>query len=365
MFLQLLRRFVYRRSDTTMRLWKIMVVAAGLNLVFGVGFYFAERHHQDGLTFIDSIWWAMVTMTTVGYGDYFPQTFAGRFLIAYPCFMVGIGLLGYLLASVTETVLQRVSLKRKGAMKLSHKNHIIICNYPSLDKVTQILDELQANTNYTDKKVALVCNDLEELPSSLAKRGVLFVKGLPTSEETLYQANVTECDGVFVLAATTGDPASDAQTYAIGSIIELIEQETKTPIKTVVELVSSRNLRMMERAQTDGIILADGINERMIVQEFFYPGIHKTIDQLITSSEGSQFYLHETSLQGQRFVDVQIATLQHPVDMQLVGIIKNGRHILNPPKNTLIDAGDRLIILANRAEDFISVETDIQNKQTA
>ncbi|MBD5780951.1 ion transporter [Pelagicoccus sp. NFK12] len=365
MFLQLIRKFISRRSDTSMRLWKILLVASGLNLLFGVGFYFAERNHQEGLTFIDSLWWAMVTMTTVGYGDYFPQTFAGRFLIAYPCFIVGIGLLGYLLASVTETVLQRVSLKRKGAMKLSHKNHIIICNYPSLDKVTQILDELQANSSYADKKVALISNELDELPSALAKRGVLFVKGLPTSDETLYQANVTECDGVFVLPAVSGDPASDAQTYAIGSIIELIEQETGTPIKTVVELVSSRNLRMMERAQTDGIILADGINERMIVQEFFYPGIRKTFEQLITSREGSQFYIHETSLQSQRFVEVQIATLQHPVNMQLVGIIKNDRHILNPPKDTLIDAGDRLIILADKAEDFLSVERDIQLKQSA
>ncbi len=365
MILQILRRFISRRSNTSIRLWRIVCVAAGLNLLFGVGFYFAERNYQEGLTLIDSIWWAMVTMTTVGYGDYFPQTFAGRFLIAYPCFMVGIGLLGYLLASVTETVLQRVSLKRKGAMKLSQKNHIIICNYPSLDKVTQILDELQANANYAHKKVALVSNQLDELPSSLAKRGVLFVKGLPTSEDTLYQANVTECEGVFVLAETTGDPSSDAQTYAIGSIIELIEQESNTPIKTVVELVSSSNLRMMERAQTDGIILADGVNERMIVQEFFYPGIHKTIDQLITSREGSQFYIHQTTLSGQRFVDAQIATLQHPVDMQLVGIIKGERHILNPPKHTLIESGDRLIILANQAEDFLSVEKDILQKQSA
>lgn len=365
MFIHLLKRFISRRSETSMRLWNIVQVATGLNLLFGIGFYFAERNHQEGLTFIDSIWWAMVTMTTVGYGDYYPQTFVGRFLIAYPCFMVGIGLLGYLLASVTETVLQRVSLKRKGAMKLSHKNHIIICNFPSLDKVTQILDELQANVNYADKKVALITNDLDELPSALLKRGVLFVKGMPTSEETLYQANVTECDGVFVLAAVTGDPASDAQTYATGSIIELIEQETNTPIKTIVELVSSRNLRMMERAQTDGIILSDGVNERMIVQEFFYPGIRKTFDQLLTSREGSQFYIHETSLQDQRFIDIQIAILQHPVSMQLVGIIKHERHILNPPKDTVIEAGDRLIILADKVEDFHSVEKDIQQKQPA
>jgi len=365
MIFQVIRRLVFRRTENRERLFKVFVVATGLNLVFGIGFYFAERNHQDGLTLIDSIWWAMVTMTTVGYGDFFPQTFVGRFLIAYPCFIVGIGLLGYLLASVTETVLQRVSLKRKGAMKLSCTNHIIICNYPSLEKIQQILDELKAHPDYAGKKVALVTNELEELPASLAQRGVSFVKGMPTSEEALYQANVLECDGVFVLPAVTGDPSSDAQTYAIGSIIELIEQETNTPIKTVVELVSSRNLRMMERAQTDGIILSDGINERMIVQEFFYPGIRKTFEQLITSRQGSQFYVHETSLSGRKFVDLQIAALEHPVNMQLVGIIKNERHVLNPPKDTLVEEGDRIIILADRAEDFLAIEKEIQQAQSA
>lgn len=365
MIFQILRRILVNRSDTSIRLAKVLCVAAGLNLVFGIGYYFAERGHQEGLTLLDSLWWAMVTMTTVGYGDFYPQTFIGRFIVGYPCFLVGIGLLGYLLATVTEAVLERVSLKRKGAMKLNEQNHIIICNYPSLDKILQILDELQCNDDYAAKKVALVTNALDELPSALAKRGMLFVKGLPTSEEVLYQANVTQCDGVFILPERPGDPASDAMTYAIGSIIEIIEHEREIPIKTVVELVSSRNLRMMERAQTDGIILSDGINERMLVQELFYPGIRKTFEQLITSREGSQFYIHPASLSGNRFVDLQIAVLQQPVTMQLVGLIKNGQHMLNPCKETVVSAGDKLIFLANKPEDFSAIERAIVPRQSA
>ncbi|MBC2607197.1 potassium channel protein [Pelagicoccus albus] len=365
MLFQLLRKFISRHSETSARLGKVALIAGSLNLVFGLGFYLAERNHQTGLTVIDSIWWAMVTMTTVGYGDFFPQTFIGRFLIAYPCFMLGIGLLGYLLATVTETVLQRVSLKRKGAMTIKHTNHILICNFPSLEKVSQIIDELQANPNYASKKIVIVSNDLKELPAQLTKRGILFVKGLPTSEETLNRANVTESDGVFILPASPGDPASDALTYAIGSIIELIEQESGVPIKTVVELVSSSNLRMMERAQTDGIILADGINERMIVQEFIHPGIRRTFEQLITSRQGSQFYVHRTTLHGQLLLDIQVAALQHPANMQVIGIIKGERHLLNPSKDTRIEEGDSLIVLADHVEDFLKIEKEFQLKQPA
>ncbi len=71
-----------------------VVTAILLNLAFGIAFYFAERGVQAGLGIGDSIWWAMVTMTTVGYGDYYPETWTGRFLIAYPCFLFGITLIG-------------------------------------------------------------------------------------------------------------------------------------------------------------------------------------------------------------------------------------------------------------------------------
>ncbi|MDE0767404.1 MAG: ion channel [Opitutaceae bacterium] len=365
MLFALFKRFLSKRSASSVKTINVLAIAAGLNLVFGVGYYFAERSVNEGLTLVDSIWWAMVTMTTVGYGDLYPQTFVGRFLIAYPCFLVGIGLLGYLLAAVTESLLERVSKRKKGAMNITAKNHIVICNSPNVDKTLMLLDELQGTATYKDRTIVIVSNAFDELPEPLQKRGILFVKGLPINEETLHQANISQCDGVFILPERIGDPSCDAQTYAIGSVIELIELETGNPIKTVVELVSTSNLRMMHRANTDGIVLSDGINERMIVQEFLYPGIRKTFEQLITNQDGSQFYVHATSLTEISFIELQIAALNHPVNMVLIGIVKQDKHILNPPKDTNVDAGDQLIILADKLEDFISIEEDIKRKRIA
>lgn len=50
-------------------------------------------------TFGDALWWAAVTVTTVGYGDTFPVTVVGR-LVAFALMLVGISLLGVLTASV-------------------------------------------------------------------------------------------------------------------------------------------------------------------------------------------------------------------------------------------------------------------------
>lgn len=47
----------------------------------------------------DALWWAAVTVTTVGYGDTFPVTAMGR-IVAFALMLVGISLLGVLTASV-------------------------------------------------------------------------------------------------------------------------------------------------------------------------------------------------------------------------------------------------------------------------
>jgi voltage-gated potassium channel len=59
-------------------------------------------------TYRDAIWWAIVTTTTVGYGDYTPVTAAGR-VIATVVMIVGIGLIGTVSATVAAWFVRRHS----------------------------------------------------------------------------------------------------------------------------------------------------------------------------------------------------------------------------------------------------------------
>jgi len=143
-----------------------------LNIVFGILFYLAERGAQPDLTLVDSIWWSMVTMTTVGYGDYYPQTFVGRFLVGYSCFLLGIGLIGYLLGTLAESIIDLTNRKRKGLLTIKMKNHIIICHCPNQDKVLSIVDEIHASPGQENKEIVMISNALDECPEKLAKKGI-------------------------------------------------------------------------------------------------------------------------------------------------------------------------------------------------
>jgi voltage-gated potassium channel len=85
----------------------ITILAAGVVLVVAsiVELAFETAPGADGniTTGGDALWWAIVTMTTVGYGDHFPVTTGGRITAAFVMFM-GVGIIGAL-ASILASFL--------------------------------------------------------------------------------------------------------------------------------------------------------------------------------------------------------------------------------------------------------------------
>ena len=92
----------------------LALVILSLMLVYlaACGIHFFERDVQpeDFGSIIDSMWWAVVTLTTVGYGDVYPATGGGKIFTALVT-LVGVGLIAIpsgLLASVlTEARVER------------------------------------------------------------------------------------------------------------------------------------------------------------------------------------------------------------------------------------------------------------------
>ncbi len=319
----------------------------------------AEKTAQPQLTLTDSVWWAIVTMTTVGYGDVAAVTPIGRFIISYLCMFLGIGIISYLIGFLAEHILQNISKTRRGLMKIRDKNHLIICTYPGENKIIEVVNELRAAPQYKKCGIVLISDELEELPENLKALKIHFVKGIPTDEDVLFRANILDCIGVIILADQANLQSSDERSFAIGMIIELLEKKHHKPIKTVVEVVSRKNLKLIQRSGVDGLISNDGITSRMLVQEFLYPGIHDIFQQLLSNFKGSQFYIFPTKLIGKKVIDIQTEILNHPANIQVIGIIKEQEQILNPSKTLQIEEGDQLILLAENLADFNKIEESL------
>ncbi|MFD4420857.1 potassium channel family protein [Agromyces sp. NPDC058484] len=88
----------------------LYVIGASLLLVWvaAVAVLDAERGHDASIQTIgDGLWWAFVTITTVGYGDYFPVTPTGK-LVAVGVMIGGIALIGVVTATLASWIVEKV-----------------------------------------------------------------------------------------------------------------------------------------------------------------------------------------------------------------------------------------------------------------
>ena len=81
-------------------------------ITFVSGFLMTVLDHENYKTIGEGLWWAVQTVTTVGYGDSVPTTDAGRFL-ATVVMLLGIGFLTVITAAITSTFVARSQLEQQ------------------------------------------------------------------------------------------------------------------------------------------------------------------------------------------------------------------------------------------------------------
>jgi voltage-gated potassium channel len=112
---------LHRTVGETLRGRVVTYVAGSAVLLVFVGALAVldvEQNAPDAkiLTFGDAAWWAITTITTVGYGDLFPVTPIGR-MVAAALMMSGIAVLGVVTASIASWLVQRVEENTEAAVE--------------------------------------------------------------------------------------------------------------------------------------------------------------------------------------------------------------------------------------------------------
>ncbi len=101
--------------------------------VFGYLFYASEPQVE---TFGDGIWWALVTITTVGYGDITPLTTLGR-VVAGLLMLLGLGLIATITAIVSAKFVQNYVD--------GHTNDDVLEKLKELESEIEKIEELEDN----------------------------------------------------------------------------------------------------------------------------------------------------------------------------------------------------------------------------
>jgi len=99
-----------------------VLIAAAVTLFLGAWLVllFEEKAKGSNIhSYPDALWWAIVTVTTVGYGDRFPVSAGGR-TVAVILMLLGIGLIGVLTATVASVFIKEHTDANKEEFKKGH-----------------------------------------------------------------------------------------------------------------------------------------------------------------------------------------------------------------------------------------------------
>jgi voltage-gated potassium channel len=334
--------FLFQRMGRVARVPQVLRVCLIFSLVLlyaTVGYYYFEHRVNPDIGWGDSLWWSIVTMTTVGYGDLYPVTQAGRFLVGFPTMLLGVSILGYVLSVVATAMIESKIKEMKGMNEIEWTNHIVICNFAGLEKTQKLIHEIHSDDSMADAHVVIVDDRLEELPAELQQELVHFVKGSPMREAILGKANLLAAKAVIIQA----DPLNADNTDNMSLRIALTIDHLRPDIFCCVECLDPENVVFFERARCNSVVCIASLSGQMVVQDLQDPGVSAVVSELTSNKQGKQFYIAPLNT---KYPDFSAAKSYYDsVSALLLGIRRNGENILLPELAFKLEPGDQAVLI--------------------
>ncbi len=313
-------------------------------LAYGTtGFLYFELPARPELGWGDALWWCVVTLTTVGYGDLFPSSPGGRFVVAVPFMFTGIGLLGYMLSLVATRMAEAKGKEARGMATFSLSGHVVLLNFPGESRVSSVVDELRHAASFgADVEIVVVDDGILELPAELTARGVRFVRGNPSRDEALTRASIDAARLALVHARDPADAGSDHRNLAITVAIEARQRK----VHSVVECLDPGTEALLRKAGCDSVVCTTHLDACFMSSEAVSPGLKTVVDDLVTSHGGQQLYVTPLEVAStSTFAEVsRVASARGHL---AVGLMRGGGSQMNPPATTEVRGGDRVVTIGH------------------
>jgi voltage-gated potassium channel len=302
-----------------------------------------------GLSWLESVplsnalWWTIVTMTTVGYGDITPVTVGGR-VIGAVTMLGGIGLLGILTASIASVMVSAKLEGLRGMRTISCTNHFVICGWNH--KARGIIDELRADAAAAKSPIVLIA-DLPDKPIELDD--FFFVRGEVT-QSTIELANMGQAQAVIVL----GDENLDSFSRDARTILSTLTIKSAFPnLYTCIEIVESKNATHGKLAGADELIISGALTTNLLVRATLDHGVTQVVTELLTTY-GHELFLTPVpaNIVGLAYIEaLQQLKTQH--DALIVAVLnQQGDLLTNPRTDYHLSKQDNLFIIAEHRPSF-------------
>ena len=320
----------------------------------GTTFYLVEKAANPGIGNLgDGIWWAIVTSTTVGYGDITPVTAVGR-MIGAVMMVGGMFMLALFAGIVGHSLLNAVLSIREEQFRMGdYVDHIIVCGYEHGGGL--LLDTLRAQLGHQDRRIVLFGES--ERPQDVPP-DYLWVRGDPTKESELAKARITHCSTVIVVGLQSEQPQhADAKTvltiFTIRSYLRKhpTTQKRLEPVYIVVEVLDSENVDHARAAGADEVIETRRVGFSLLAHTVAYPGTANAASRVVFAND-QNLYVGDVpdGLSAPVNFDDVSALIRTKHNAIVIGVIdpNTGEEFINPSSDRSIGAHERLLYIAEK-----------------
>jgi len=218
----------------------------------------------------DTYWYSLVTLTTVGYGDFFPVTFWGRF--TGMAFVLGsLGMLGYVLTELNLKISEYIKKREMGYFGTTMKNHCIIIGWNAFSK--QVAEQIiKAGEN-----LSVVVNneaDLKTIKQLYTDKNCFVLVTELNDFDNLEKVNITEAKRVYI----SFENDTDTLVYTISL------KKKYDLVKCVVAIENIELKASFNYLGVQFIIPKKEIVSKFIASYIFEPNVALLTEDLISTS---------------------------------------------------------------------------------
>jgi len=287
----------------------------------------------------DTYWYSLVTLTTVGYGDFFPVTFWGRFIGMV--FVLGsLGILGYVLTELSLKISEYIKKREMGYFGTKMKNHCIIIGWNSFSK--QVAEQIIK----ADEDLAIIVDneaDLKTIKQLYTDKNCFVLLSELNDFDNLSKVNITDAKRVYV----SFENDTDTLVYTISL------KKKYDLVKCVVAIENIELKASFNYLGVQFIIPKKEIVSKFIASYIFEPNVALLTEDLIsTSTTEENLDICETVLTpnhehiGAHYFDAFV-NLKKNKGIVLIAVSRDANLIKSPEDNFKLQQNDVLIYIAN------------------
>lgn len=285
-----------------------------------------------GLSFLDCLYYATVSLSTTGYGDITPVTPTARLINVLVITPLRVAFLIVLIGTTVETL----TAASRQALKIQRwrntvRNHTIVIGYGTKGKtaVTAMIGD-----GVPPGEIVVVDTDQASLDRASAA-GLVTVRGDANKSDVLRLAGAQHAKSIIV--ATNSDPTA--------VMVTLTARELAPTAKIIASIREAENQHLLQQSGADSVVVSSETAGRLLGIATSTPNVVELIEDLLTPDEG--FAVAERDVERKEVG----GSPKHLVDIVL-GVVRDGNlHRVDDPEVDALELGDRLLYVRSGGED--------------